>query len=296
MATLDGSDPTPPERRRSSATPSTDRSRLVDQDTYTMILLDPYYQLLNRHPLFRAELRILLSSYQAQSSSDGPRPPDLPVPKPLVTEFRAFAARWHLPKGIGVADLQLSLRHALRVGTAPRLLMSTRTLIRSVNIEGFSATELRDRGVEPPADGMDRWPLIVPPRLPPVRYRPTGIDEYDTPAAIRRFAREVAKQVEASILDQARFIESQARAAGYRELPPHFRTAHQRHQAALRLYRHVIDGQSWEQIADAEAGRRGRDYVPTADAARKTASALAHRLAIPLTPIGLGATGRHLGR
>jgi len=100
---------------------------------------------------------------------------------------------------------------------------------------------------------------------------------------VREIARRCAKQVENSILEQAAKFERQAEQAGYRRLPPRLRSRAERHQAALRLYRYLIEGQDWEDIADAEAGRKGADYTPGADTVRKTATRLAEELTIPLS-------------
>ena len=104
--------------------------------------------------------------------------------------------------------------------------------------------------------------------------------------SLEAIAREYAKQLKTSIREQAQAFEAEARAAGYCKLPAHFRTAQQRQQAARRLYRYVIEGKTWEEVAAAEAGRRGPDYAPVADTVRKTACALARLLNIPLEPTG----------
>jgi hypothetical protein len=205
-----------------------------------------------------------------------------------------FATRWHLPRDHGPRDLDSSILLALN-GFEPPGLGVWGGRGGWIPTIGHPADELRAAGVDPPPGGGDRSPLIVLPPLPrAIRYDPTIASHDNLPATIRKGARALARKVEASIVEQARAFEAQAKAGGYCALPPHFRTPEQRQQAALRLYRYVIDGQDWDTIADAEAGRRGKDYAPSADTMRRTATDLAERLTIPMEPRGLQPAPRNL--
>jgi hypothetical protein len=270
-----------------SPNPKDTRSALLHPEDFRARLLSPFYELLNAHPQCAVDLDIVLTQYRLFCPRDETRR-WLPLAHhlhiwPLV---QWFMARWHLPQDHGVDDLDWTLHLALYHNHRPRLDIGARGGM--VPTVGHSADELRERGVEPPSDGADRWPLICPPRLDPIRYDPARLVGWDSPATIRRIAREYAQRVEQHILDQAQGFDAAAQAAGYRALPAHFRTPEQRRRAAHRLYRYVIEGAAWETIADGEAGRRGENYAPGADTVRRTATRLARSLTIPLEPRGLG--------
>jgi hypothetical protein len=267
------------------------RSALLHPEDYRAQLLRPFYDLLNEHPQCADDLDMVLTQSRLFHCPDD-RGRWLPIVRhPVVWPVaRWFAVRWHLPKDHGVDDLDSTIILALN-GYAP-LQLDIGARGGTVPTIGHTADELRAAGVEPPSDGDDRWPLICLPRLDPIRYDAARLMSGELPATIRRTAREYARRVEHSILDQARAFEVAAEAAGYRVLPAHFRTPEQRHHAALRLYRRVIEGRTWVQIADAEAveGKSNPEQPQAPDAVRQTATRLAKELTIPVQPLGLTVT------
>jgi hypothetical protein len=273
------------------------RSALLHPQGYRASLLSPFYALLNEHPQCAVDLDMVLTQarlfHRPEQTSQWLPLVRHPVVWPVA---HWFAVRWHLPKDHGIDDLDWTILSALD-GYAP-LQLDIGGRGGTIPTIGLTADELHAAGVEPPNDGAYRWPLICPPRLDPIRYDPAGVVGAGLPATIRRTAREYARCVEQSILEQARAFEVAAETAGYRALPVHFRTPEQRHHAALRLYRRVIEGRTWVQIADMEAaeGRSNPEQPQAPDAVRQTATRLAKELTIPLQPLGLTVTAGILDR
>jgi len=132
----------------------------------------------------------------------------------------AFVAAWHLPTDLGSRHLQWSLDLAAQ--GVPLRLCSDGSLYSS-----------RPRGE-----------LVRPLQPEPFVYDPART----SPREARARAKQMAKAVETSILEQLRAVEERFEAGGWDRLP------HKRDWplVALRIFRRAVLEEPWEEIARAD--------------------------------------------
>jgi hypothetical protein len=120
---------------------------------------------------------------------------------------------------------------------------------------------------------------IEPHQLGTFSYDPTR----QGPEWVRAEADRVAETIRRSIVDQAEALEKQARAKGYRPIPPRYRgDGGELKRMAQRLYRRAVLKWSWQNIARAEHPPEDvRKFYPSR-AVRNSVEHWARELDIPL--------------
>ena len=254
-----------------------------------------YYECLNEVPAFRQDLEGLFAELDRLGMPALLRPPGfwadpLHVSPALVARFQerglpghealgrvlaarqameALCQRWPLPWD-ALADLWFSYRARSEQGAlllpalpfAPGPSWPTEASL----VEAAGPSSAPSEGVRVVA--LQREPWIYPPLPLPLHYDPTRQARADLDARVARLLQELLASIEA----QARALELAAEAAGWRPPPAEYADLAEVRRGARRLFRRVVRGESWRQIAEQVDPARGERAAERQNVRRQVAT------------------------